>query len=447
MNVLSLIRRKRRGQELSPADIEALVRGVVDGGVPDYQLSALLMVICYEGLTYAETVALTRAFVESGATLDWSDLRGPVVDKHSTGGVGDKASLLLLPWLAAVGLTVPKMSGRGLGHTGGTIDKLESIPGFNVNLSRDEMRRVLSEVGCVVVAQSADLVPADKRIYALRDATDTVDELGLIAASVLSKKLAAGAECIVLDVKCGSGAFFTDEQRAREFAQLALRLGREFGRDVSCVISNMDQPLGEAVGNALEVAEVLAVLEGQSSQPDLVELCATLGGVLLARTGRCDYYGDGKALMYEALVSRAVLERFRRWVYAQGGDLGHFRRSQAQAGAVESIEVPAPRSGVICRMDARAIGEVARSLGAGRQAAEDSIDPRAGVRCLLKVGERVAAGDPLAVMARGKAGEQPLADLVPAYQNAVTIEDQEPEVRPLVLDVLLSTRGLNLVGG
>ena len=251
----------------------------------------------------------------------------------------------------------------------------------------------------------------------------------------------------MLDVKCGSGAFFTTEQRAREFAQLALRLGREFGRDVSCVISNMDQPLGAAVGNAVEVAEVLAVLEGRSSQPDLVELCATLGGVLLARTDRCDYYNDGIALMYEALVSRAVFERFRRWISAQGGDIEHFRQSYAQPGAVERVEVPAPRSGVIGAMDARRIGEVARSLGAGRLAADDPIDPLAGVLCLLKVGGRVTTGETLAVLVSGKPGDRQLSDLVPMCQEAITIEDQVPDARPLVLDVLLSTRGLDLVGG
>lgn len=277
MELLSLIRKKRGHRELDEAEIASMVSSVVCGTTADYQLSALLMAICYEGLSYNETLALTRAFIASGECLDWSHLSGPVVDKHSTGGVGDKTSLLLVPWLAAAGLTVPKMSGRGLGHTGGTIDKLESIPGFSIDLDRAHLKRMLEDTGCAIVAQSANLVPADKRIYALRDATGTVDELGLIAASVMSKKLAAGAQYIVIDVKCGSGAFFASVKQAREFAQVAICLGSDFGRPVACVISGMDQPLGSAVGNALEVAEVDAMLRGESEHEDLMELCIALG--------------------------------------------------------------------------------------------------------------------------------------------------------------------------
>jgi pyrimidine-nucleoside phosphorylase len=435
MELLSLIRKKRAGGELSAAELEEFTAAVVDGSAPDYQLSALLMAICYEGLSYAETLALTRAFVASGEQLSWPEAQGPVVDKHSTGGVGDKVSLLLVPWLAAVGLVVPKMSGRGLGHTGGTIDKLASVPGFRVALSQGEIRAILADVGCVVVAQSAGLVPADKRLYALRDVTDTVDQLGLIAASVLSKKTAAGAEHIVLDVKCGSGAFFKDLARAREFAELALSLGRDLGRGVACVISNMHQPLGSAVGNALEVEEVLALLAGERDQPDLTELCQILGALLLTAAGRTVSMDEGQAMMEQALAGGAVRERFERWIAAQGGDLAAFR--ERHRDGYRRIDVRAVNGGYLRGMDAQRIGELARGLGAGRLTAADGIDAEVGILCRCKVGDAIEAEQSLAELVARAIDPRSDRDLAEEYVAALSFGAEPPEVKPVVLDVLL----------
>ena len=269
MNLLELIQLKKSGRNIPAKDMQALVEAVCDGSAPEYQLAALLTVICYEGLSVEETVDMTHAFVDSGESLDWSDISRPVVDKHSTGGVGDKVTLILAPMMACAGLAMPKMSGRGLGHTGGTIDKLESIPGFRTDLEPQEITEILSEVGCVVSGQTGRLVPADRTFYAMRDATDTVRETGLIAASVISKKLAAGASSIVLDVKTGNGAFFRTEAEARTFADLAVKIGKGVGRKISCVMTDMDQPLGNAVGNCLEVMEVLETLSGERENADL----------------------------------------------------------------------------------------------------------------------------------------------------------------------------------
>ncbi|MCC7477590.1 thymidine phosphorylase [bacterium] len=398
MDVLQLIRQKRAGQELTEEQISWLVKAAVEGTVPQYQLSALLMALCYEHLTYSETRALTMAFVASGERLRWPPSVGTIVDKHSTGGVGDKTSLLLAPWLAAAGLSVPKMSGRGLGHTGGTIDKLESIPGFQVNLGRADMDRLLTEVGCAVVAQSTTMVPADKLFYQLRNDTDTVNEDGLIAASVMGKKLAAGAHYIVLDVKCGSGAFFKDIERARNFAQIAVRLGHDFGRRVACVITNMDQPLGTAVGNTLEVKEVLDLLEGRSQQPDLIELCVTLGAVLLVLTEGATNVEAGREIMLEQLEYGMVLERFKNWVAAQGGDLEAFRRDLGRLDGYRKVEVRAVRRGYVAAMQVEALGELLRSMGAGRYVEGDVIYPLTGLLAQKKVGSEFAEGEVLATL-------------------------------------------------
>ncbi|MBN2083123.1 thymidine phosphorylase [bacterium] len=448
MELLSLIRAKRRGAELPAAEIHRLVTGIVEHSVADYQLSALLMAICYEGLSYNETLELTRAFIDSGVTLDWSHLPGPIVDKHSTGGVGDKVSLMLMPWLAAAGLTVPKMSGRSLGHTGGTIDKLESIPGFDVNLSGRQMEDVIKQVGCCIVAQGANLVPADKIVYTLRDATDTVDEMGLIAASVMSKKLAAGADCIVLDVKCGSGAFFTSLARARKFADIALRLGRDLGKPIGCVISNMEQPLGRTVGNAMEVLEARAALAGESPQPDLSALCATLGGVLLVTCNRGASYQEGQARMERARESGAALERFDAWIAAQGGDYARLEAARTKAEKeLRLATVPALKDGVISDMDTRRIGEVARRLGAGRLTTADRIDPWAGILCRAKIGDSVVQGEPLAVLVRGPAAPPVPGELVREYQQAVAVSSYAVELPGIVLDVMPANRGLSIIGG
>jgi len=431
-----LIRRKRSGDALSPGDIRGVVQGALSGDVPDYQLSALLMAIVYEGLSYEETEALTRAFVESGRCLDWGATASITVDKHSTGGVGDKVSLALVPWLATLGLRVPKMSGRGLGHTGGTIDKLESIPGFRTDLSEQEISQVLDDVGCVVVSQSRDLVPADRLFYELRNATDTVDELGLIAASVMSKKIAGGARHIVLDVKCGRGAFFKDIERARAFAGLASRLAQAWGRGLACVISSMDQPLGSAVGNALEVREVADFLAGHAAQPGLAQLCLALGGAALLLSGKAATPSEAESRMLDALARGLVWERFQAWVQAQGGNLARFAERLGGLADYRRIPVIAPRTGFIERLDALLVGELARSLGTGRLRKDDRIDPLVGVECLRKVGDSVSEGDELAVLYAKPEDPRASAELSAAYLAAVTISANPVPPQSVVLDLL-----------
>jgi pyrimidine-nucleoside phosphorylase len=431
-----LIRRKRSGGALTPREIQGVVQGALSRDVPDYQLAALLMAVVYEGLSYEETEALTCAFVESGRCLDWREAASFTVDKHSTGGVGDKVSLALVPWLASLGLRVPKMSGRGLGHTGGTIDKLESIPGFRTDLCEPEISQVLEDVGCVVVSQSRDLVPADRLFYELRNATDTVDELGLIAASVMSKKIAGGAGHIVLDVKCGRGAFFKDLDRAGAFALLASRLAQAWGRGLACVISSMDQPLGRAVGNALEVSEVADFLAGRASQPDLEQLCLALGGAALLLSGKAATISEAESLMSEALARGLVWERFQAWVQAQGGSMAQFAERLGGLSAYRRIAVTAPRMGFVERLDALQVGELVRSLGAGRLRKDDRIDPLVGVECLRKVGDSVSEGDELAILYAKPDDPRTSAELSAAYLVAVTISASPAPPKPVVLDLL-----------
>lgn len=432
--ILHLIQRKHGGSELSAAEIRSIVQGALGGRVGQAQLAALLMAVCYEGLSYAETLELTRAFVDSGAVLRWDGLPGPVVDKHSTGGVGDKVSLALLPWLAALGLYVPKLSGRGLGHTGGTVDKLESIPGFRSALPAEDFAAVLCEVGCVDAAQSAQLVPADKLFYSLRDATDTVDQLGLIAASVMSKKLAAGAQYIVLDVKCGSGAFFATPDKARQFAALAMRLGRDCGRRVGCVISSMAQPLGHAVGNALEVAEVLRWLDSDVELPDVREVCCELGAVLLLLCGRAQDLPAGRAQMLAALASGAVRDRFRQWISAQGGDLAALAALLQARTGITVVDVRSPSGGYITGIDTRGVGELARRLGAGRQSPGDSIAPLAGLECLAKLGSPVVPGDIVARAYLPEGSGLTAAKVSADYSALLELSPEPGPVSPVVLE-------------
>jgi pyrimidine-nucleoside phosphorylase len=431
LDMRAVIRRKRDGGEHSAAELEQLVQAAVGKRVPDYQLSAWLMAVRLRGLSEAETFALTKAFVDSGASLSWDGLDRPVVDKHSTGGVGDKVSLALAPWLAAAGLAVPKMSGRGLGHTGGTLDKLAAIPGFSTELNQAGMQRLLEEVGCCIASQSSGLVPADKLFYALRDATETVEELGLIAASVMSKKLACGAPNIVLDVKCGGGAFFPALQQAREFAELACRIGAAAGRRVSCVISAMDQPLGRAVGNALEVQEAAALLNGRRDSPELREACLALGEEALrvaAGSAASPAPGQGgkgapaqNPPLADLLASGAAGECFHRWVAAQGGDWAAFEQQAADAARhYRQVEVCAPRAGWIAGINALAVGELACDLGAGRRSKDDVIDPWVGIQCLVKTGEQVAAGQPLARLTVRPDNPRSDSELQRSYLQVVT---------------------------
>jgi pyrimidine-nucleoside phosphorylase len=424
-----LIQRKRDGEELSAAELTELVLAYARDEVPDYQMAAFCMAAYFRGLTAAETHALTEAMVRSGETVDLSQLGRKVVDKHSTGGVGDKTSIALGPIVAACGVPFAKMSGRGLGHTGGTLDKLESIPGFRVELGREELLAQVRDVGMAIVGQTADLVPADKRLYALRDVTATVDIIPLIASSIMSKKIAGGADAIVLDVKVGHGAFMKTLDSARELAAAMVELGRHAGREVVCELTDMDQPLGHAVGNALEIREALDTLAGEGP-PDLAELVLAASGHLLALSDLGVDEAEGRRRAEEAVRSGAAREVYDRWVRAQGGDPDP--DVLPRAAVVEPV--PAPEGGYVEAIAAADVGLAALHLGAGRATKEDVVDHAVGVVCLRKRGDRVEAGRPVAeVHARDEeSARRGVAEVAGCYRIGLV----RPEQRPIVLDVL-----------
>ena len=424
-----LIQRKRDGAELTAEEIGELVLAYARDDVPDYQMAAFCMAAYFRGLTPAETHALTDAMVRSGETIDLSALGRKVVDKHSTGGVGDKTSIALGPVVAACGVPFAKMSGRGLGHTGGTLDKLEAIPGFRIELGGDEFIRQVSEVGMAIVGQTADLVPADKKLYALRDVTATVDIIPLIASSIMSKKIAGGADAIVLDVKVGDGAFMKTLDDARELAEAMVELGRRAGREVVCELTDMDQPLGRSVGNALEIAEVLDTLDGEGP-PDLVELVVGASAHLLALSDLGIDVAEGRRRAEEALADGAALDVYQRWVRAQDGD----PRREALPTAAVVRPVPAPAAGYVGAIATTAVGLAALHLGAGRVRKEDAIDHAVGVVCLAKRGDPVESGSPIAEV--HASDEESAARAVDEVTAAYSIVDVEPERRPIVLEVL-----------
>jgi pyrimidine-nucleoside phosphorylase len=435
VNVVELIRRKRDGGTLSAEEIGAFVRGVTagagdgDGGVTDYQAAALLMAIYFRGLDGGELAALTDAMLHSGDVLDLSDIAGAKVDKHSTGGVGDKISLHLAPAVAACGVYVPMISGRGLGHTGGTLDKLEAMPGFSVNLDESRFRAVLRECGLALIGQTERLAPADKRLYALRDVTGTVESIPLIAASIMSKKLAEGIDGLVLDVKVGSGAFMKTPERARELARTLVDIGRRAGKRVTAFLTDMDQPLGRWIGNAVEVAESIAVLEGRG-EPDLVELTLTLGGEMLALGGAAASYEEGRERIAQTLRDGSALQRFRQCVALQGG---HVPTRRWFPHEHENVDVG--DDGYVQRIDAEAVGLAALRLGAGRTRKEDAIDHGAWVELVKKVGERVERGGTVARFSVPKdAGVR--AEVLDRLCGAYTIGREPPPPRPLVLEVI-----------
>jgi pyrimidine-nucleoside phosphorylase len=429
MHAVELIERKRNGEEIPAADLRDFVAAYARDEVPDYQAAALLMAIFFRGLSAVETFALTEAMVASGETIDLSARLGRrVVDKHSTGGVGDKATIAVGPVVAACGAPFGKMSGRGLGHTGGTLDKLESIPGFRVELSSDELVEQVREIGIAVCGQTADLVPADRKLYALRDVTATIDEVSLIAASIMSKKIAGGASALVLDVKVGEGAFMRTPADARRLAEAMRGLGEEAGMEVVCLLTDMEQPLGQAVGNALEVQEAYDTLAG-GGPADLRELVITAATCLLSLS---DLGLDEEAARERATASLAdgsALEAYERWVLAQGGAPDPALLPRARVVR----DVVSPSGGYVRTVRAREVAEVAMELGAGRERKEDPVDHAVGVVCRAKRGDRVEAGQSLAqIHARDKeAVTSAAAALLAAYEIG-----EEPEPRPLVLDVL-----------
>ncbi|HEX6927435.1 MAG TPA: thymidine phosphorylase [Longimicrobiaceae bacterium] len=426
----AIIERKKAGLRLSADELATICNGAVAGSIPDYQLAAWLMAVWFRGLDATETLELTRAMVATGRTLDWTGIDRPVVDKHSTGGVGDKTSLVLVPLVAAAGLAFVKMSGRGLGLTGGTIDKLEAIPGFRVELAPDELRRQVERIGCALVSQSPDLVPADGVLYALRDVTATVDSVPLIASSVMSKKLAAGAGAIVLDVKYGAGAFMGTIDEARELARTMVRIGTEAGRRVRAVISPMHRPLGRAVGNALEVEEAIETLRGEGPA-DLWELALQLGAQLMTMSGVSDPE-EAAVRLRRIRDSGEALQRLRELVEAQGGDPSVVDDPDLLPSAPIVTMATAPRAGWVAGVDAGAVAEAVLRLGGGREVKGAAIDPAVGVVVLRSVGERVEAGEPLAeVHARSEADVHAVLSRLASAFSLVDREDAcppEPEL-------------------
>ena len=397
MLMTDLIVKKRDGGELSHEEINFMIDGYTRGQIPDYQMSAMCMAILLRGMSDRETLDMTMAMVHSGETLDLSPIQGVKADKHSTGGVGDKTSLVLCPMVAACGLKVAKMSGRGLGHTGGTIDKLESFPGFTTGISEETFFKNVNEIGIAIAGQTADLVPADKKLYALRDVTGTVPSIPLIVSSIMSKKLASGADVIVLDVKCGSGAFMKTEQEARTLAQGLTRIGRLAGRKCAAVITDMDQPLGWAVGNALEVKEAISVLKGEKGG-DLLELCLTLGSCMLTEAGLAGSIEEARAKLEKTISDGTALEKLSQMVTAQQGDGRDVYDTSRLPLAPVQLEVPAMEHGFVRRIEAEQVGLVSMHLGGGRATKDSEIDLSVGLVLHKKVGDSVEAGESLATI-------------------------------------------------
>jgi pyrimidine-nucleoside phosphorylase len=426
-----LIERKRDGGSLTPAEIGELVLGHARGEIPDYQLAAFCMAVYFRGLSADETLALTNAFVESGTTLDLrGELGRVVVDKHSTGGVGDKTSIVVGPIVAACGVPFGKMSGRGLGHTGGTLDKLESIPGFRVELSKEEFVEQVRDVGLAIIGQTDDLVPADKQLYALRDVTATVDSIPLIAASIMSKKIAAGADAIVLDVKVGDGAFMKSLEDARMLAESMIELGRGAGRKVVSLLTDMEQPLGWAIGNAVEIREARSLLAGEDSPPDLFSLAVQAAGRLVSLSDLGIDAEEGERRAERAIEDGSALAAYERWITAQGGDPSLDVLPEAPV----RTELTADRAGFVARISALGVGRVALELGAGRRTKEDTIDHAVGIRCFAKRGDPVEEGQPLAeIHARDQTSAEQAVDQI---QPLIEISDESGPPRPIVLETL-----------
>jgi pyrimidine-nucleoside phosphorylase len=394
---IDVIRKKRDGGELSANEIESLVNAYTRGDIPDYQVSAWLMAVVLRGMTRPETAALTDAMLHSGEVLDLSSLAAKKVDKHSTGGVGDKTSLVLAPLAAAAGVTVPMISGRGLGHTGGTLDKLEAIPGFNVNLPVAQFRRVLETCGCAMIGQTAEIAPADRKLYALRDVTGTVESPYLICASIMSKKLAEGIDGLVLDVKTGSGAFMKREEDAVFLAQLMVETGERMGKQMVALITDMDQPLGNMIGNALEVVEVIDILHGKGPE-DLRQLCIEVAAWMLHLGGVAKTVTEGKTLSEKLIDSGQALERFKQMVEPEGGDPRTVDDPKKLPQAQHTTILTSAKSGYIASLQCEQIGTACVILGGGREKKEDSVDPSVGIVLHKKVGDAVSAGEPLATI-------------------------------------------------
>ena len=432
-NTSELIIRKRDGGRLDNDEITDLVNGYLRGNVADYQMSAFLMAGFLQGFDTEETFALTHAMLHSGVVVDLSDIAGIKVDKHSTGGVGDKISLVLAPLVAACGVPVPMISGRGLGHTGGTLDKLEAIPGFNVNLSIDEYRRLLDRFGIAMIGQTDEIAPADRSLYALRDVTGTVEHIPYLASSIMSKKLAEGIDALVLDVKCGRGAFMTAEEDARRLAETLVDIGERFEKRTTALLTRMDAPLGYAVGNWPETLEAIRCLHGDSI-PDVTELTLALAAEMIVLGERAPSIEEARQLAADALASGAALDKFAELVDAQGGDAKIILEPETMPGFDAATELIATESttGFIDSIDGYTVGRVAVALGAGRLRKEDEVDPLAGIVFDKRVGDKVAPGDRIATIYTQRT--QDLDALLDRLHGAITTSETRPDEQPIIID-------------
>lgn len=420
MRMVDLIAQKRDGQELTKEEIQFVINGYTNGEIPDYQMAAFSMAIYFQGMTKEERVHLTEAMVNSGEKIDLSEIEGIKVDKHSTGGVGDTTTLVLGPLVASVGAPVAKMSGRGLGHTGGTIDKLEAVKGFHVEITNDEFINLVNTNKLAVIGQSANLTPADKKLYALRDVTSTVDSIPLIASSIMSKKIAAGADAIVLDVKTGNGAFMKSQKDAEELAQAMVEIGNGVGRKTKAIISDMSQPLGFAVGNALEVKEAIDTLSGHGPE-DLTELCLTLGSHMVVLANKASNLEEARNMLQEAIESGKALESFKTFLQAQGGDSSVVDDPSKLPTAQYMIEVPASQAGYVAEITAEAIGVAAMMLGAGRLTKESEIDLAVGIILHKKVGDYVKVGESIVTI---HSNNENVSDVIDKIRAAYKISSE-----------------------
>ena len=432
MRMVDIIERKKEGKKLTEEEISFFVKGIVDGSVPDYQASAFLMAVVFRGMDEEETSYLTKWMMNSGDVLDLSDIPGIKLDKHSTGGVGDKTSLSLMPLVASFGCKVAKMSGRGLGHTGGTLDKMESVPGTDVYLSEEAFKKQVRDIGIAIAGQTSEIDPADKKLYALRDVTSTVESIPLIASSIMSKKLASGSDAILLDVKYGKGAFMKDVPSARALATLMIKIGRRLGKDVRAIISGMEEPLGKAVGNALEVKEAIATLRGEGPA-DFVELIENAGAILLNQGQVAKDLEEGKKLIREAIDSGQGLAKLKELFTAEGGDASYIDHPEKFPTAAYEFEIRAKEGGFVEEIDSLSIGHAAMLLGAGRSRAEDHIDFAAGIYLEKKVGDEVAPGE---VLARAYSSKGAVKEALAEIEGAYVIAAERPPVLPLIREYI-----------
>ncbi len=433
MRMYDLIIKKRSGKALTREEIAFMIKGFTDGIIPDYQMSAMMMAVYFQGMNEEETLFLTLEMEKSGDVLDLSGIDGIKVDKHSTGGVGDKTSLALIPMVAACGVKVAKMSGRGLGHTGGTIDKLESFPGFSTEISIEQFFKNVEQNGISIMGQTKELAPADKKLYALRDVTATVDNMSLIASSIMSKKLAAGADAIVLDVKTGSGAFMKKTKDAFALAGEMVKIGKNAGKETIAVISDMDQPLGSAVGNILEVKEAIRTLRGNGPK-DFETLCLTLGAHMLVAGKKAAHVEEAEKMLYDVITSGKALEKLARFIESQGGDSSYVYEPEKFDKATIIEEIKAPENGYISRINCEEIGNCSLVLGGGRQTKESRIDLTVGLVLLKKKGDYVTKGESIAVI-HGNDGEK--TEIAKSrFLNALTFSDVKPEEEPFIKGIV-----------